>query len=253
MDDVGTRDTLASARIAALTEHYQKTYELVLHFWERRNRQFLILAGVLAVAAMASILQEALIAGAKEYLNTLLQAKEGGLGQTSAPRQPLSESVPLAYDVLITFLMVATFYLMANLYHRSGGIIRYYVYLGMLEREIRDQMQLRPSQPGFTREGSFYKASGAAVTGLIRWTYKLVLFSLLVLFFVSRILIDWPHDLATLVQLPSADIVGWIAGNFLFLLDVLLFALTLLLFLGYATLGAPSEEAVRQAIAKDQT
>ncbi len=46
----------------ALVDHYQKTYELVLHFWERRNRQFLVLMGLLAAAALVTIFQESLFA-----------------------------------------------------------------------------------------------------------------------------------------------------------------------------------------------
>jgi hypothetical protein len=155
-------------------------------------------------------------------------------------------SLPQAYSVVVTFLLVAVFYLMANLYHRSSLIVNYYRYLGRLERDLRTELGLGPSTVGFTREGEFYRDTGRSMSTLIRLCYKLVLCSLLALFFTSRMLIDWPNDLAVLMQLPRDHVVAWVTQNFLFVLDVLLCVLTTILFLAYAFVRAkPDNEAGR--------
>jgi hypothetical protein len=234
-DGKAAESSLRETRAVALTEHYQKTYELALHLWERRNRQFVTLAAVLAVAAVVSILQDPLIAATGVYLK-----------KTLTEEQVVLASLPQAYSVVVTFLLVAVFYLMANLYHRSSLIVNYYRYLGRLERDLRTELGLGPSTVGFTREGEFYRDTGRSMSTLIRLCYKLVLCSLLALFFTSRMLIDWPNDLAVLMQLPRDHVVAWVTQNFLFVLDVLLCVLTTILFLAYAFVRAkPDNEAGR--------
>jgi hypothetical protein len=235
----GAASSLRETRAATLAEHYQKTYELALHLWERRNRQFVTLAAVLAVAAVCSILQDALITAARLYL-------EGLLKDAKTDVKVVLEALPQAYNVVVTFLLVAVFYLMANLYHRSSLIVNYYSYLGRLERDLRADLGIGPSQIGFTREGEFYRHTGRGMSTLIRLCYKLVLFALLALFFTSRMLIDWPNDLAVLLQLPRDHVFSWVAQNFLFVLDVLLCVLTTVLFLAYAFVRAkPDSETGR--------
>jgi hypothetical protein len=217
-----------------LAEHYQKTYELVLHFWERRNRQFVSLAAVLAVAAVGSILQEALIAAARIYLETVLKDAKTNVSV-------VLEALPQAYSVVMTFLLVASFYLMANLYLQTSLIINYYGYIDLLEHDLRAELALSRARVAFTREGAYYSSNGQRVSALVRLFYKLVLFALLVLLFASRMMVDWPHDLVVLLELPPDRIIGWLGKNYLFILDVLLCGLTMILFFAYAFLrGKPA-------------
>jgi hypothetical protein len=78
------------------------------------------------------------------------------------------------------------------------------------------------------------------VSALVRLFYKLVLFALLVLLFATRMLIDWPQDLAALFWLPSNHVLPWLGRNYLFVLDVLLCVLTMVLFFAYAFLRGKS-------------
>ena len=235
MNESDLRDRLVRARIDALTEHYQKTYELVLHFWERRNRQFLILVGVLAVAALATIFQHPLLAAAKAYLE-----------EKKIANAELAEALPLAYRVIVTFLLVAAFYLMANLYHRSGVIINYYQYLGLLEQRIRNEFGFGPNDVAFAREGRFYRVTGSRMTRWIGFSYKLVLGSVTLLFFASRIWFDLPSQWPPRVAGPE-DVVrwyGWLIGNFFFVIDVVVAIPTLWLFWRYARLSAMRDARV---------
>jgi hypothetical protein len=227
-----------SVRATVLAEHYQKTYELVLHFWERRNRQFVTLAAVLAVAAVGSILQDALIAAARIYL-------EGLLKDAKTDVKVVLQALPQAYSVLITFLLVSSFYLMANLYLQTSLIINYYGYLELLEQDLRNELSLHRDRVAFTREGAYYSTTGQRVSTIVRLFYKLVLFALLVLLFATRMLIDWPEDLAALLWLPSNHVLPWLGRNYLFVLDVLLCVLTMILFFAYAFLrGKPASTSV---------
>ena len=241
MPDIGAPgDDLARVRASALVDHYQKTYELVLHFWERRNQQFLVLMGLLAAAALATIFQHPLVAGIRTYLQ-----------EHKLTDSELVASLPLAYRVVVTFLLVAVFYLMANLYHRSGVIINYYQYLGVLERKIRDALGFSPDEIAFSREGRFYRITGSRMTRWIGFSYKLILGSLILLFFVSRIWFDLPTVWLPLRVASPDDVVrwyGWLIGNFFFVIDVLIGVPTLWLFWRYARLSAMSDAQVRQEI-----
>ena len=197
-----------------------RTYELVLHFWERRNRQFLVLMGLLAAAALVTIFQEPLLAFVLLHYLALQKPTDGEL---------IIASLPLAYRVVVTFLLVAVFYLMANLYHRSGVIINYYQYLGVLEGKIRHALGFSPDEIAFSREGRFFDITGSRMTRWIGFSYKLILGSLILLFFVSRIWFDLPTEWFSPRVATPEDVIkwyGWLIGNFFFVIDVLIGAPT---------------------------
>ncbi len=160
-------------------------------------------------------------------------------------------SLPLAYRVVVTFLLVAVFYLMANLYHRSGVIINYYQYLGVLEGKIRHALGFSPDEIAFSREGRFFDITGSRMTRWIGFSYKLILGSLILLFFVSRIWFDLPTEWFSPRVATPEDVIkwyGWLIGNFFFVIDVLIGAPTLWLFWRYARLKTMSIARVRQKI-----
>ena len=229
MNEGGIGASLDTTRAAALTEHYQKTFELVLHFWENRNRQFLMLTGLIAATALATIFQRPLLAAMGGYL------KGHNLSDPD-----LVTALPLAYRVVVVFLLVAVFYLMATLYHRSAVIINCYQYLGVLERSIRGELRLGPHDLAFSREGRFYQITGSWTSRWIGFSYKLILGSVTLLLFASRIWFDFPSEWPPRVARPQ-DVgiwYGWLIGNFFFVMDVIIALPTLFLFWRYTRLKA---------------
>jgi tetrahydromethanopterin S-methyltransferase subunit G len=231
-----------------MAEHYQKTMDLVTRVWERRNRQFIILVAVLAAAVLVAFARQ-LIAPA---LETVIFAHLPGLNSAAAER--LRAFLPLASDLLLALLLVTVFYLMASLAHGTGWIINSYLYMSMLEREIRQQLKISRDQIAFTREGPFYEVTGSKLTRVIGLCYKSVLGLLLLSFFTSRIFFDLPSDWVPLRVPGREDAVrwyGWLIGNFLFVFDILIAIPTLWLFARYAGLiSSQSEADVRREISR---
>jgi tetrahydromethanopterin S-methyltransferase subunit G len=237
---------LTSLRATALTEHYQRTADLVARSWERRNRQFIVLIAVLAAAVLVAFSRQ-LIA---PFLEALIVGRLPNLQADAVER--LRAFLPLASDLLLALLGVSIFYLMASLCHGSGMIINYYVYLAMLEREVRSELQLSPREIAFTREGVFYQVTGRKMSRLIGFCYKLVLGLLLLAFFSLRIYFDLPNGGLFAAVPGRADAVKWyglLVGNFLLVIDVVVAIPTLLLFMRYAWLSAPRDETVRKRLA----
>jgi hypothetical protein len=244
---IADADSFASTRATALTEHYQRTVDLVSRAWVRRNRQFIILIGVLAAAVLVAFSRQ-LIA---PLLEALIVDQLPKLPDPAAGR--LRAFLPLASDLLLALLMVAIFYLMASLCHGSGMIINAYVYLGMLEREVRAELKLGKDQIAFTREGPFFEVTGRRLTRLIGFCYKMVLGLLLVAFFALRIYFDLPSE-GLMATVPGrAEAVrwyGWLIGNFLLIVDIAVAIPTLSLFLRYARLSPMAETDVRKQLAQ---
>jgi hypothetical protein len=246
MTDVGPGASIASVRAAALVEHYQHTNDIVYQSWDRRSRQFIILVAVLAVAVLIAFARQ-LMAPA---LESVILDKLPGLGQPAVER--LRAFLPLGTDLLLALLVVSIFYLMASLTHRTGMIINLYLYLSMLEGEIRRELQIGNDQIAFTREGPFYEVTGSRLTRVIGLCYRAVLGVLLLSFFASRLFFDFPSEWFPL-RVPFRDDAvrwyGWLIGNFLFVIDVLIAIPTLWLFARYVRLMTPVSEAeVRSSI-----
>jgi tetrahydromethanopterin S-methyltransferase subunit G len=243
---IADADTFASVRASALAEHYQRTVDLVSRSWDRRNRQFITLIAVLAAAVLVAFSRQ-LIA---PFLEALIVGQLPSLQPQVVDR--LRAFLPLASDLLLALLVVSIFYLMASLCHGTGMIINYYVYLGMLEREVRSELQLARDQIAFTREGPFFEATGRKLTRLIGFCYKMVLGVLLVCFFALRIYFDIPNE-GVLAPVPGREEAvkwyGWLVGNFLLVIDIVAAVPTLWLFARYARLSPMSEADVRRRLA----
>jgi len=247
MAQIGIADT-AAVRAAALVEHYQRTSEFVLQEWRRRNRQAIILIAILAAAGLVAFARQ-LIAP------VLLALTSKHLELDPAAIERLRAFMPLASDLLLGFLIISIFYLIAILTHRSGMIINLYLYMSMLEVEIRRELQVAKDHVAFTREGPFYEITGTNLTRLLGFCHKAVLGLLLVFFFASRLYFDQPTawvPLRVLGREDAVNVYGWLIGNFLFVIDVLIVIPTMWLFWRYARLRAPSEDYVRQEIARRQ-
>jgi len=232
MPEIHVQD-LATLRAAALVEHYQKTMELITHHWERRSRQFVTLVAVLAGAALVAFARR-LLAPALEaiFLKQFpVQGRDAEL---------LKELTPVAGDLILVFLVVTVFYLTANLVNRTSIITTYYFYIEHLETEIRQELQIRPNQFAFAREGEFYKAAGPDTSRLIRRCYKAVLGFLLLFFFSARLYFDFPRGLPPFEPADQAVVLTWVAKSFLFVIDVLVVVPTIKLFTRFV--GQPVPE-----------
>jgi hypothetical protein len=245
-DPKAEADPMTAVRADALAEHYQRTVDLVARAWERRNRQFIVLIAVLAAAVLVAFSRQ-LIA---PLLEALIVGQLPGLQQNPAGER-LSTFLPLASDLLLALLVVAIFYLMASLCHASGMIINLYVYLGMMEREVRHELQLPKDQIAFTREGPFYEATGRHLSRPIGACYKIVLGTLLVAFFALRIYFDLTGTAVPGRESASAAY-GWLVGNFLLIVDVAVAIPTMWLFLRYARLSPMGEIEVRRRMMPKQ-
>lgn len=114
----------------------------------------------------------------------------------------LRQSFP--FGILQSVLLTAIFYLMVNLYHRAVYVLRSYSYLGELEREIREQLELPAHSVSFTRESTFYWGMQHSLTNFVNWVYITFLGLLLGAFLVGRVVDDFRSDN---VPLAVVDIV----------------------------------------------
>jgi hypothetical protein len=165
-----------------------------------------------------------------------------GAGNIAARRAGLSTATtaPVAGDLILVFLVVTVFYLTANLVNRTSIITTYYFYIEHLETEIRQELQIRPNQFAFAREGEFYKLAGPDTSRLIRRCYKAVLGFLLLFFFSARLYFDFPRGLPPFEPADQAVVLTWVAKSFLFVIDVLVVVPTIKLFARFV--GQPVPE-----------
>jgi hypothetical protein len=231
-----------AARADAVVNHYQKTAELITHHWERRAQQFVTLVMVLAGAVLVAV-SRPLIAPALEAL-VLAYVKLTGDGLVR-----LQALAPLAGDLVLALLVVTVFYLTASLVNRTSIIMNYYLYISLLEEEIRGALAVPRDQFAFTREGVFYTLASSSMTRLIGRCYKAVLGSLLFLFFAARLFFDFPRDLPPF-QLGGDILLQWASKGFLFLVDVLIVVPTLWLFFRFAGLRTMDAADARRRLAE---
>jgi hypothetical protein len=230
--------SMEATRAAAVVDHYQRTAELITQHWERRGTQFVTLILVLAGAVLVAF-SRPLIAPA---LEGLVQSYVMLEGESLARLKGLT---PVAGDLLLAFLVVTVFYLTASLVNRTSIIMNYYLYMSLLEEEIRAAFQIPRGQFAFTREGVFYEMASSAMSRLIGRCYKAVLGALLLLFFAARLFFDFPRDLPAF-GLGGDILLQWASKSFLFVVDVLIVIPTLWLFFRFAWLGPMQEADARQ-------
>lgn len=139
-------DNMSTAEV--LAEHYQKTNELTYSLRQERDKFFLFLLGALGAATLfnfdATASSSLLIAVAVKFLE-IKDATVISKLQTS----PLLE-------IIETLLLVGVFYLMSNLHQRNTGVLRNFQYLGAMEQEIRNRLEIKKDEYSFSREGGFY-------------------------------------------------------------------------------------------------
>lgn len=172
-----------------LVQHYQDTYQLTYQLWQQRNRLFLTLLGVVALASLLTY--------APETNSILLSWIGKAVGITDQDK--LTASIPFA--LMHAAFLAVVFYLMVNLFHRALYILRNYRYLGMLESEIREALKLKDADHAFTRESRFYWANRPWALGTVKYVYVVFLGVLLLAFLGGRLYADWGNWLLVAVDL----------------------------------------------------
>jgi hypothetical protein len=231
-----------ATRAVAVVDHYQKTAELIAQHWERRGTQFVTLILVLAGAVLVAFSRPLIAPALEAFVQAYVMLEGDSLAR-------LKGLTPVAGDLLLAFLVVTVFYLTASLVNRTSIIMNYYLYMSLLEEEIRAAFQIPRGQFAFTREGAFYELASSSVSRLIGRCYKAVLGSLLILFFAARLFFDFPRDLPAL-GLGSDILLQWASKSFLFLVDVLIVVPTLWLFFRFAWLGPMQEADARRKMTR---
>ena len=175
-----------------LIQHYQDTYQLTYQLWQQRNRLFLILLAVVALAC--------LLVYAPETNSILLSWLGQVVGITDQERLILS----IQYTLIQGIILAVVFYIMVNLFHRATYILRNYRYLAALEDEIRTAMGLGDADHAFTREGKFYWSDRPRALSTVKYVYVVFLGALLLGFLGGRLYNDWGNWLLTAVDLGIA-------------------------------------------------
>lgn len=166
-----------------LANHYQKTFEVAYEYWKERNKLFVLLvltAGVGLMLILRVPTADKLIVDAiAKFLDIADEARKTEL-YTAFP-----------FDILLSGVMVVIFYLMQRLYSTNLSVMRTYMYLGAIEKEIRANLHLPANSISFTREGDFYWGKRTPIQLMSKYYYAVVLFIILIPFIVFKLIADF--------------------------------------------------------------
>jgi hypothetical protein len=201
----GSHRIAMTDRAAILAEHYQKSFEITLDVWEKRNRTLVILLLVVGAATLLTLnvpQAQPLMVDLIAHLLTIEQTRQTEL-RTSFP-----------YGLMQTILLMVVLYLTLVLYHQTTFILRSYKYLAALETDIRSELELADGATAFTREGPFYEKHRPLLSGAVAIAYTGLLGVLLVAFLGARIHADlsaqslWVAALDVLLAVPTVLFYG---------------------------------------------
>lgn len=172
-----------SSKAEILADHYQRTFEIAMVTWEKRNLTFLVLLFVVGAATLLTF-------NVPQAQPLLVDLVAKALDIDDAVRaQELRSSFP--YGLMQSILLIVVMYLMLLLYHRTAKIQRFYKYMAELESEIRDDLQLDQCNVGFTREGVYYQKNKPVLGKLVGLSYIMMMGVLLVSFLGYRVYSDF--------------------------------------------------------------
>ncbi len=170
-------------KVELLASHYQSTFELTHQMWQLRNRKFIILLITMGFATLLTF--------ATPETNSLLVDIIAKVLNVSDPARVAELRGSFPFGLIQSILLVAILYLMVNLHHHSLTVSRNYRYLGELEKEIREILEIGKGKVSFTREGSFYWENRGEILGFVKWIYIVLLGVLLVLFLAGKLTDDF--------------------------------------------------------------
>ncbi len=173
----------APVNVEVLANHYQKTFEVAYEYWKERNKLFVILV---LTAGMGLLL----LLRVPEANSLLVDAITKFLGVTDAERiKNLYANFP--FNVLLSGILVVMFYLMQRLYSTNLSVMRNFMYIGAVEREIRGHLRLSADSVAFTREGNFYWGKRSPMQSMSKYYYVVVLFIILIPFIAIKLIADF--------------------------------------------------------------
>ena len=209
------------SRVGALAAHYQHVSEVSLRIWEERNRKFLHLMAVVAIAVLLTY-------DAQTIMRVVLEAVAKHYSLELPSR--VDESLP--YVVLHGLLLAFVFYLMTDVYRLTSTIMSNTNYRKGLEHDLRGELQLVQDQYSYSFELGYQTWKPSRLKAIVGWFYVILLGGMLVLFLVFRVTSDWPQNGFTWP--PGASWKDVLRLHFLLIADFVLGSATLLMFLGYA-------------------
>lgn len=169
--------------VDVLANHYQKTFEVAYEYWQERNKLFVILVLTTGMGLL-------LLLRVPEANSLLVDAIAKFLGVTDMERiKQLYAHFP--FNVLLSGVLVVMFYLMQRLYSTNLSVMRNFMYLGAVEREIRGHLRLSANSVSFTREGNFYWGKRSPMQSMSKYYYVVVLFIILVPFIIFKLIADF--------------------------------------------------------------
>jgi hypothetical protein len=189
--------------VEVLATHYQKTFEVAYDYWKERNKLFIylvLMAGIGLMLLLRVPTADDLIVNA---IATLLNITE------QVDKTALKTAFP--FDILLSAILVVMFYLMQRLYSTNLSVMRTFMYVGQLEKEMRGYMGLLADKVYFTRESGFYWGRRSKIQTMSKWFYVGVLFIILVPFMVFKMLDDFtkPEWLVITVDLAVSVVTVW--------------------------------------------
>jgi hypothetical protein len=200
---------MPDSSVGLIVQHYQNTFELTHETWKERNRLFIFL--ILTTGAGLLLLLQ--VPEAKSLFVDLVVKL---LEITDEDRiDQLHQNFPM--DVILSIILIIVFYLMQKLYSTNLAVFRHYIYLGAVEDEIRQTLELPEDSVSFTREGSFYWGHRTLIQKLSKWFYLWVILVVLLPFMVLKVNSDLNAQ-----------------SYFLAIIDSAVAILTFLYFLAYA-------------------
>jgi uncharacterized membrane protein len=172
---------MADEVVRAITEHYQKTREITDETRKERNNLFVYLVIITSIGLLVLL--------RVPQLNSLLvDAIAKLLGITEAGRiNQLYKDFP--FDILLSVFLVIIFYFMQKLYSTNLTVMRNYLYMGAVEDEIRQHLDLPAGSVSFTIEGRFYWGERSMTQKISKW-YFVVVISIILLPFLTLKLIN---------------------------------------------------------------
>lgn len=200
---------MANESAQAITEHYQKTFELTYETWKERNSIFVFLVITAGIGLL-------LLLRVPESSSLLVDVVAKLVGITDRDRiMQLYKDFP--FNVLLSVFMVIIFYLMQKLYSTNLSVMRNYLYLGAVENEIRKQLKLPVDSISFTREGNFYWGARSLTQKMSKWYFIVVVAIVVLPFLILKVIGDFN-----------------VANMIIIIVDIFLSIVTLIYFLEYA-------------------
>lgn len=169
--------------VDVLAGHYQKTFEVTNENLKERNKIFVLLVLTAGIGLMLLLrvptADKLLVDAIAKFLDITDEARKA----------ELYSSFP--FNVLLSGFLVVLFYLMQRLYSTNLSVMRNFIYIGALEKDIQPHLGLPVGSTSFTREGSFYWGKRRPMQAMSKYYYVVVLFIILIPFIVFKLIADF--------------------------------------------------------------